>query len=1524
MRIILTCFVIVFAVLTNLVSQPQVAYIIPDIGAPGMNIYVEIIAPYSFKTYGNDGFHLNNPGDNVRVITANAADESKITIGPLAVSWDGRMISTQIFVSHTLSPNSFEALTLNSEFVIPLKVVVNGVESASFNYYIVRPRPYFNGNVNTTDVVFGAGALGTRSPRGAMIFDSLQLGGRKYTVSMNNCDPNLAGNQAYLPFILLSKGTIRGTTGTLISANAGEEGNNLVQQGGPGGGGGGGSFCDFTGVGFRGGDGFTGGGPGGRNKSGNPLVSDVYAAPGVGSGPNLIVDNKIGGYSINGVLGGSSPWFEAAGGGTGHPFGKSGTGCDNGGGCEPNGEFGGGSGFKQNSPGGAAGNATAGQGGRMNTNGFVHGNDMTVPIAGGSGGAGGNPQCPLNCSAAGGGGGGAVRIFATSIESIAVSANGKAGAINGCGDSQGGSGSGGHVGLHSKTNATNVQIEVSGGSNTKDAITTIGGAGRIRYDALVLGGLNASPGTASTFRGLVTDSSRWVTRDFSLRGFQHTDSRQGKTSLYLKSESTDWTLIGEIADGFTGIWNQNISLAEPDKIFYLVAVQEIKTPSSADYVAVPTHIMSQAAANMFLLDINSKAIFPDKAEYTGIHCLGDTLTFSFEIENDATANNNLLVTLDDANWMFGKNGFWIDSPIGDISIAPGDKIEVVIKFQYLGGDKTFISNRLRIPNNDPLQNPALVDIFVSDVDEPELSTIGVNPDDFTFPETRVGQSSDIVVVLRNTGTTPLRFEKFPNIGSPFSIVSTFPAPPATIAIGGEMEVTVRFTPTSEGDFSSILNSITVKSDISCDAENNTELFGTAVQAALDIDKYLVDFGRIPHCEVAYDTIKIQNTGTTDILFYEPDIDGADSDMFKITNQVLYPIKLNANENPPSGFSIALKFDPMGSGTGVKNARLVLLTDDPDNSPIEITLTAEVMGFNVTAAPPSLDFGNVYVGFETERQIVMTNNADFDEFISSLSVQFPGLVAGTPNPLTISGFGDSDILMNLISQSEGITNGSIKVYFDKPCIDSLEIPIRANGLLSYPRIEFDDEVVLSFPTPNTVNKVDTLEIGVFPPCIVDPIRHLKIFDYINNSPAPYIILNENLINTSGRFFIVQSAITPPDTITPAFNQTGAQIYFDSDGASDGEYLAEFEVDIYRNGNIESYSYILRAYVIAGSITTNPLTIDLNAFVGDSENGDWVIVNQGPWNIQILSVNFTGDPTVWSYTPDPTNFVLDAFSNNTLIISFTFTPQDEIEYPATMELVLNVGGCERIVSFNLNGKGSPSFSMSLRMPDLIADPTDDNFKVPIYAKVDMINPITDQFILESIKLSFNRSLYHPVSVSKGQIISENFVGNERIIEIRVPIDTIVINNNVGQEFVLTEFTGYAMLGDETTTILTITDIVHNYGSRVKEIVKTPGSLTIEICEEGDERLLERNEPFSAVLSPNPANGFVKMTLRTLEKGKHTIVIRDLNSNIVHTENLNTNPGGIYELTIGTDNLPSGLYYTEISSPSQVLTLPIMITK
>jgi len=1526
MRVLITAFAFLAFCVVSLHSQPQVSYIIPDIGAPGMNIYVEIIAPFNQKgTYGNDGFYLNNPGDNLRVQPLNPNDTNKITIGPLIVSWDGRMISTQIFVNHTLTPNAFDALSLNSNFVIPLVVVRNNSASSPFNYYIVRPRPYFDGQSNQLDTVFGQGALGTRSPRGAMIFDSLRLGPKTYRVSVADCDPNTVGNQGYLPFILLSKGPIIGTTGTQITVNAGEEGNNLVQQAGPGGGGGGGSFCDFTGVGFRGGDGFTGGGPGGRNRAGNPVLSDFYTLGGNGTGPDIIIDNKLGGYSLNGIMGGSSPAYEAAAGGTGHPFGLSGIGCNDGNNCEPDGRYGAGSGFKQNSPGGAGGYATVGIGGRGNSNGFAHGNDMIVPIAGGSGGAGGNPQCAFDCSAAGGGGGGAIRIFAQSIQSVFISANGKGGAINGCGDSQGGSGSGGHVGVNSKLNSTNVQVTVAGGTNTRGAITTTGGAGRVRFDALSVTSINSSPANASTFRGIVTDTSKWVKREHTLRGFQNSESRQGKTKLYMKSESTLWEEIGEIADGFTGVWNFNIDLPEPDKYFYLVAVQEIKLVQAGEHNAIPSHIMSQAAANMFLLDLKPEGRCPTRLDNTDIHCLGDTIMFAFYIRNLHIANADLHFTLNNDAWVNGRNGFEIVSQLGEIIVPPGDSSLVVVRYVYPGGDKKNIVNRLRIPNNDPVQDPFFVNFSVTDILEPEISVIGNAPLDFTFPDTKVGQSSDLEIRFRNTGESYITIDELPQIGTPFSVVSMYPSPVASIPPDGEFTITVRFSPTSNGDYNSILNVQSIRFANSCPASNNTELYGKAVEALLSIDKFLVDFGVMAYCETKTDTIKIQNTGTTDITFFTPNITGADASLFSIANQVEYPIKLNANENPPAGFTIIVRFTADRSSPGTKNARLLLTTDDPENSPIEITLTAEVVGFNVTSNPSVINFGDVYVGFDTQQQVTLTNNAAFTEYISALElVQITNMTATTPNPLIMPQSANSTFTLSLNKQSSGVADGIVLVYFDRPCDDTLRIPVRANGLLSFPTMLFDNEIVLSYPDTNTRNKVDILEFGVYPNCIVDPFRHLKLFEYLNNSQAPYIILSEILdANFSGRFSIVQTAVVPPDTINPGFRKGGAQIFFDSDGAADGIYTADLNVEIYRNGKTEWISFTIRAHVISGSITTNPITLQLNAFVGETDTGNWSLVNDGPWEIQIMTVNFTGDASIWSYSPDPTNFVLDALSNNRLDMTFTFTPPDENDYFATLQLLLSVGGCERTVVLNLTGKGSPSFSMTLRMPTLTASPTDDNLKMPIYATVDMANPTQDQFVFENLELIFNRSMYYPVSINNGEILSQNYNGNNRIVNLRIPVNMADIQK-VGQEFVLTELTGYAMLGNEEWTPLTLGTVQHNYGSRVKAITKFNGILNIEICDEGGSRLLTRTAPFSAVMTPNPASEILRLTINTAEQGLHTIKITDINGNTVYKDKISARSGETYELTILTDFLPTGLYFTEISSPTESITIPTMLIK
>jgi len=127
------------------IAKSQQSYMIPDIGSPGMSIYYEIIGVHDLKdVYGTDGFLNNEEGDPLRVLPFNLIDTNKVTFGPIVVSWNGRMISGQIFVKPDLTPNSWDWSALINEWKIPIQIVKNGIPLATENhtFYIVQPFPF--------------------------------------------------------------------------------------------------------------------------------------------------------------------------------------------------------------------------------------------------------------------------------------------------------------------------------------------------------------------------------------------------------------------------------------------------------------------------------------------------------------------------------------------------------------------------------------------------------------------------------------------------------------------------------------------------------------------------------------------------------------------------------------------------------------------------------------------------------------------------------------------------------------------------------------------------------------------------------------------------------------------------------------------------------------------------------------------------------------------------------------------------------------------------------------------------------------------------------------------------------------------------------------------------------------------------------------------------------------------------------------------------------------------------------------
>jgi hypothetical protein len=1493
---------------------------IPDIGSPGMTVYVELIAPFSTKdNFSMDGPYSNTSSDMVQVVTANPADASKIVIGPLLVSWDGRAISTQIFVSHQLNPNSVDALNASPEFQIPIKVIVSGKESNRVTFYIVKSRPYLDARLFPNDSIIGEGNLGKRSPRGAMIFDSLKLDEKKYRVSVKDCDPNTDGNQAYLPFILLVKGNIYGGGSTMgsfstVSVNGGENGDGFVQNAGPGGGGGGGSFYDSPSeIGFPGGDGFTGGGPGGRN---DWLLGDntYLRTPSKGSGPYKGKDDKDGGYSLNGLPGSRFQSYEAAGGGSGNPFGESGFGCGDGNNCEPIGGYGGGSGYKQDSPGGAGGNATYGQGSKEN-GGKVHGNKMVVPIAGGSGGAGGNPKCESfsDKSGAGGSGGGAIRIFAENISNFKVTANGAGGATNGCKNSWGGSGSGGHVGLQAKIGIFNSSIQVEGGRNSKSE----GGAGRARYDSPLSNNLNITTAQATTYIGATTDTTLWIKKNHIIKGSQ--DNSGLTSNLYLRGQNSNWTIIGQVT---SQNWSFDLTnfLYTNENIYYFTVMTDVKNPSDQDYIEEPLRVMSQAAANIFFLDVRPFIGGDSVIKASRLYCTGDTIFLSAHITNLQKADKNLNINISDNNWLNGAYGFKIIGPLGDYTIKPGDTMQIIVQFVLPDGadpDLTF-TKYLILPSDDP-DRPAGNDWKIKfEVPPAKKAVLSYFPP-ITVPvilsDTKIGQPRYYSYTVKNTGETKLYIESIDPLALPYELISTVPALPAILEIGQTLTVSLKFTPMAVEQFSTKVNINAVKSDTTCALIASTEIISKGVQSDININKIIMDFGLVPWCKTVTDTIRISNSPSASASFQineMPQIIGNYPQFFKI---IKYPGSFPVVITQGDGVEFVIEFNLNSGSTGPKDAIFRFTTDSPESPEIQIGLKGEFVSFNTMPTPPSIELGNIAVGFDVISSFILSNFAKIDETIGSIKSTGNLINFQTPSNQIINpngGISKVDFILN--SKKSGNIFDTILVAFEEPCIDTLKIPVYANGILTNPLILIENDTVVSnFDTVITRE----LDFGDFPVC--SDLGMLKVVEFKNNFEAPYIVLNEELIsNPSGRFSIDRTGLTYPDTVKGLSNRYGAQIYFNTANGITGLYTAVIRFQLYINGIFYEYKINLKAKIFDGNYTfsLNPVKLEAIVFTTNSQN--ILIENIGPGDLYFEPIDGPTLKPIFDIFPDPAGNTVSI--GNSITFKISFTPTDVLLYKDSIVFHLINSLCVETYTLYLEGNGRPSKELSVWIPDLITTPDQINYKIPIFGKFSKPLDSLNNFGM-TFKLKFNRSIYFPTDILDGNLIENYLQGNERII--KVFLNNVSISNT---DTIVSYLNGSTLLGDSIITPIEFDSLNVSQPELISTLKSSNGSLSIEICNQGGDRLLINGfSPASIIAIPNPVNDVFIVKVKALEKGSHILSIIDLqgNKSLIHNW-YNNNPGDEISVSVDAHKFSSGLYYLELKAPTQVKVINLNIIK
>jgi hypothetical protein len=306
----------------------------------------------------------------------------------------------------------------------------------------------------------------------------------------------------------------------------------------------------------------------------------------------------------------------------------------------------------------------------------------------------------------------------------------------------------------------------------------------------------------------------------------------------------------------------------------------------------------------------------------GTQCDGGTIEGTLDVCNTGKADLVVdAVSSDDAQ-------FTVTTPSSGypVVISPDFCFPFEVEFDSDGspGDQ---SATLTVANNDPV-NPALeIDVQASaGASEPNIVTT-IQPSG-NFGLVCLGDQKDLDLTIHNSGGCPLSVTSITSSDAEF-IVGSVDDYPLVVASGDSVLVPVRFEPTD--GFGAEGATFTVFSDDPDDPSHEVAASGTVEPGDINVPAATapVDFGNVCADATATVDIPVCNTGLCNLNVASASIDCDD-----------FTIVANPFPTPVSpDFCIPLTVAYTPTEVGTHQCTLTIVSDDPDENPVNVTLRA---------------------------------------------------------------------------------------------------------------------------------------------------------------------------------------------------------------------------------------------------------------------------------------------------------------------------------------------------------------------------------------------------------------------------------------------------------------------------------------------------------------------------------------------------------------------------------------------------------
>ena len=326
----------------------------------------------------------------------------------------------------------------------------------------------------------------------------------------------------------------------------------------------------------------------------------------------------------------------------------------------------------------------------------------------------------------------------------------------------------------------------------------------------------------------------------------------------------------------------------------------------------------------------------------------------------------------DLSGLHQRHRLYVERITTPLTLAAGQSTSLAAKFAptttgSASGNVTITSNA---------SNPTLTVSISGTGTAVPVGTLSSNPTSLGFGNVTVGSNQSLSTTITNTGSASVTISQASISGTGFTLSGI--TTPLTLTAGQSTSLAVKFAPTTTGSAS---GNVTITSNAS-NPSLTVSLSGTGTAVpvgTLGSNPTSLGFGNVTVGSNQSLSTTITNTGSASVTISQASISGTGFTLSGITT----PLTLTAGQST----SLAVKFAPTTTGSASGN---VTITSNASNP----TLTVPVSGTGIaagqlSAAPNSLNFGNVTVGQNQSLSSTVTNIGGSSVTISQVATSGAG-------------------------------------------------------------------------------------------------------------------------------------------------------------------------------------------------------------------------------------------------------------------------------------------------------------------------------------------------------------------------------------------------------------------------------------------------------------------------------------------------------------------------------------------------------